>query len=554
MKLRKLALNQAIEDSHNCIRECKKTLSGTKYQLYLNISDQFQLHEILYTAQNYCRYIKQYHKVRLQKKFGRLMNKYYKTHFERAPVVGRNDPNKLVTVLNPEDAPAHQEENEKELLALGPGFAVSRKINDKIIRDVELNLAQCSYKLKWMKKLGEQPDQSAVIEFKRSHPQLQSPFIATPPDVGVDIDLIMNKLSTFVVTTIRTSDVKVNLNRDQLAGFKSLKTRKDLQISKSDKSGDFVVSNINAYRNITINHIKTNEEVYRWIAPTRMRQGINLEVKCPTEITYNNQLENKRSQIERECNQVWSNICEQRGFGKKFARLFHSTNTTLPVLYTLTKTHKIPVDIDISTLKVPDIKVRPIISCSGSPIEKLSILATKIITPLLKFLPSHQENIHQHLETLRSMEPCDLTGLTFYTADVTALFTNVNVGTSINVVIEFAKECWDQINTYGFRLVDLHQIMETVLSNSFFTFNRRLYRQVFGAFIGCSISPPVAIIRVHALEKRSIYTDLHITAGIRLYYKRYVDDMGTLARSKDEAIRNCERISEEDQDKRIKWK
>ena len=26
-----------------------------------------------------------------------------------------------------------------------------------------------------------------------------------------------------------------------------------------------------------------------------------------------------------------------------------------------------------------------------------------------------------------------------------------------------------------------------------------------------------------------------------------------LARSKDEAIRNCERISEEDQDKRIKW-
>ena len=102
------------------------------------------------------------------------------------------------------------------------------------------------------------------------------------------------------------------------------------------------------------------------------------------------------------------------------------------------------------------------------------------------------------------MEPCDLTVLTFYTADVTALFTNVTVETSINDVIEFAKEYWDQINTYGLTLVDLHQIMETVLSNSFFTFNRRLYRQVFGAFIGCSISPPVAIIRVHALEKHSI--------------------------------------------------
>ena len=202
---------------------------------------------------------------------------------------------------------------------------------------------------------------------------------------------------------------------------------------------------------------------------------------------------------------------------------------------------------------MPDIKVRPIISCSGSPIEKLSILATKIITPLLKFLPSHLENIHHHLEILRSMKSDELTGLKFCTADVTALFTNVNVETSIKDVIEFAKEHWDQINTYGLKLVDLHQILETILSNSFFTFNCRLYKQVFGAFIGCSISPPVAIIRVHVLEKRSIYTDMNITTGIRQYYKRYVDDMSTLARTKEEAIRNCERISEEDEDKRIRW-
>ena len=147
-----------------------------------------------------------------------------------------------------------------------------------------------------------------------------------------------------------------------------------------------------------------NEDVYRWVPPTRMRQGRNVEVKFPTETTYTNQLENKSSQIEKECNRVWLDICERRGFEKSFARLFHSTNTTFPVLYTLTKTHKIPVDVNISTLKVPDIKVRPIISCSGSPIEKLSILATKIITPLLKFLPSHLENIHHHLEMLRNMK------------------------------------------------------------------------------------------------------------------------------------------------------
>ena len=145
------------------------------------------------------------------------------------------------------------------------------------------------------------------------------------------------------------------------------------------------------------------------------------------------------------------------------------------------------------------------------------------------------ENIHQHLEILSSLKPCDLTDLKFYTVGVTALFTNVNVETSINDVIEFAKEYWDQIDTYGLRLVDLHLILETVLSNSFFTFNNRLYRQVFRAFIGSSISPPVAIIRVHAMEKRSIYTDLQITTGIQLYYKRYVDDIW-IAKSKDETV------------------
>ena len=144
------------------------------------------------------------------------------------------------------------------------------------------------------------------------------------------------------------------------------------------------------------------------------------------------------------------------------------------------------------------------------------------------------------------MDPSELAGLKIYTADVTALFTNVNVETSINDVIEFASEYWDQIDTYGLKLVDLHQILETILSNSVFAFNRRLYKQIFGAFIGCSISPPVVIIRVHGCN-------LHITTGIRQSYKRYVDDMSSLARNKEEAVRNCERISDADQDRRILW-
>ena len=246
-KLRKVAFNQSIGDNHNYIRVCKKELSGAKHVLYRNTSDQFLLHEIFYTAQNYCHYVKQYHKTRLQKNFRWVLEKYYRIRPEPIPMTGRSDPDKLVTISNPEGEPAHLEGNEVKLLALGPGFAVSPIINDKTIRDVELNLAQCSYKLKWMNKLDDKTYGHLVMsEFKRSQPQLQSPFIATPPNVGVEVDVMINKLSTFVINTVKTSVVKVNVNRDQLAGYKSLKARTDLQITKSDKSGDFVVSNIDA--------------------------------------------------------------------------------------------------------------------------------------------------------------------------------------------------------------------------------------------------------------------------------------------------------------------
>ena len=44
-----------------------------------------------------------------------------------------------------------------------------------------------------------------------------------------------------------------------------------------------------------------------------------------------------------------------------------------------------------------------------------------------------------------------------------------------------------------------------------------------------------------------------LSSPIRLFYGRYVDDSGSLARSKEEAVEYCRRISERDVDGRIKW-
>ena len=180
--------------------------------------------------------------------------------------------------------------------------------------------------------------------------------------------------------------------------------------------------------------------------------------------------------IENQCNSVIEDIVVNRGLDRKFYTLLSSHNTTLSTICTLIKTHKVPPGVDISTKELEELKVRPIVSCSGSPTEKLASLATAIITPLLNFIPCHLQNIHKHLETLRALTPGDLQGLKFYTADVCALFTNVNVERSIEYVLDLANEHWDSVTTFGLELVDLHRILEVVLINSFFTFNNRLYQ------------------------------------------------------------------------------
>ena len=39
------------------------------------------------------------------------------------------------------------------LLSLGPGFAVAPDVNDKLLHEVEVSLAQCSYSMKWKQKI-----------------------------------------------------------------------------------------------------------------------------------------------------------------------------------------------------------------------------------------------------------------------------------------------------------------------------------------------------------------------------------------------------------------
>ena len=240
-----------------------------------------------------------------------------------------------------------------------------------------------------------------------------------------------------------------------------------------------------------------------------------VNVQNPTTTTYRNQINSMRNTIDNKCNSLWSIISEAHSFTSKFTKSFEVHHTTLPTMYTQIKTHKIDPEINPSDLDIHDFKTRPIVSCCGSPTEKLAWIISHIIKPLLQHVPCHLFNIHSHLETtLRSIPPEELVGLKIYSADIAALYTNLSIEQCINDIIAMSEEYWNELDTFGITLSELHQLLEVVFYNSYFTFNQKLYQQCVGLFMGCSPSPAAAVIRVYTFEKNSIYIHSFYLSGI----------------------------------------
>ena len=560
-QLRLKSLNQHISFKHHLIRQFKSSIIRLKDSLFHSITDQILFQDILCTAENYNADVKLFFKSEHQRKLDWLVTKYCPIQPTRQfrPMESVGD---RVTVLDLDPANSVVlSDNERQLLSLGPKFAVKPKIDEKLLHKIQVDVAECAYKLKWNQHIegnsnqnGEDAESEPEPEPSRRIIPFKSPFVTPPPADDPLIEAELSLLNNFVVNTIKSATLKCNLSRAEVAGLKALWDRSDLRIAISDKCGDFVVTSLDAYKQITLQHITSNPDVYQHVAPTHKVNNCIVEIMRPTPTSYRNQINSTCENIEEQCNTLWREIAQQHQFDKKFSQVFFTHHSSLPTMYTLVKTHKISPDTDLSTLTVQDIKARPIVSCSNSPTEKLAWVISHCIKPLLKHIPCYLANIHAHLERLHSIPREELEGLQFYTADISALYTNISIQYSIDAVIELAEEHWEELDTFGLTLVDLQRIMELVFGKAYFTFDEKLYWQRDGLFMGCSPSPGAAIMAVYRMERNSIYTDVHyLFRLVHTYYCRYVDDNSSIAPHEEAAKQICDAISAQDPRGRIKW-
>ncbi|XP_018362906.1 PREDICTED: uncharacterized protein LOC108761070 [Trachymyrmex cornetzi] len=167
----------------------------------------------------------------------------------------------------------------------------------------------------------------------------------------------------------------------------------------------------------------------------------------------------------------------------------NSSIATLPRVYGLPKIHK------------PGHPLRVIVSSIGSPLHNLASYLHSIIKKSLSSVDSGVKNSFTLIKNIEGMRVPDEASLV--SLDVVSLFTNIPV----DLVLDGISKRWHLIecNT-EIPKVEFFKALTLVLNSSFFTFNDKFYRQIFGVPMGSPLSPISADI---------VMQDLEIDSGVK---------------------------------------
>ena len=105
--------------------------------------------------------------------------------------------------------------------------------------------------------------------------------------------------------------------------------------------------------------------------------------------------------------------------------------------------------------------------------------------------------------------------------DVTALFTNVPLSETIDILVDkaFTNDWFNQTYDLNLEKEELTQLLEVATTNQLFQFDGQLYEQTDGVAMGSPLGPLMANVFMCHLEDK-----LARDGMVPSLYKRYVDD------------------------------
>ncbi|XP_072020439.1 uncharacterized protein [Amphiura filiformis] len=111
----------------------------------------------------------------------------------------------------------------------------------------------------------------------------------------------------------------------------------------------------------------------------------------------------------------------------------------------------------------------------------------------------------------------------FNSHDVVSLFTNTPIEKCLDIIKERLENDKTLKDRTKLNTEDIIELLQFILTTTYFSFRGQIFRQIFGAAMGSPVSAIVANLFMEWLEKEAI-----MTAPLDCkpkYWRRYVDDV-----------------------------
>ena len=167
-----------------------------------------------------------------------------------------------------------------------------------------------------------------------------------------------------------------------------------------------------------------------------------------------------------------------------------------------------------------DNPLRPIVDYTGSIGYNISRALADLLAPLVGKTKYHVQNSKQlagEMKTVK-LEEDDM----FVSHDVVSLFTNTPIPQSIEIISNNLKKDKTLKKRTLLTPEDIVELLEFVLTTTYFMFRGQVYQQKFGTAMGSPVSPIVANLFMEDLEQRAMAS---ASGELRpTLWKHYVDD------------------------------
>ena len=206
------------------------------------------------------------------------------------------------------------------------------------------------------------------------------------------------------------------------------------------------------------------------------------------------------------------------GMDETTYKKLYPTGATTPKYYGLPKVHK------------KDTPLRPIVSSIGSVAYGTAKELSRILKPLVGRSTHHVRNNQDFIQSIEEVKVGTEECMMSY--DVKALFTSIPIQHMLNIIKKLLEEDTSLQQRTSMAVKHIYCLLEFCLTNTYFTFQGKLYEQKEGAAMESPISPIVENIFMEDFENRALAT----SPCTPKTWKRFVDDAFTVIRKDQKEV------------------